>query len=44
MTLSPTIRLVAGLIVSLMTIAGVGLYTVREIRQLLASPDLEPAQ
>ena len=34
MTLSPTIRLVAGLIVSLMTIAGVGLYTVREIRQL----------
>jgi len=33
-TLSPTTRLVAGLIVSLMTIAGVGLYTVREIRQL----------
>ena len=31
---SPTLRLVAGLIVSLMTIGAVGLYTAREIRQL----------
>jgi signal transduction histidine kinase len=31
---SPTLRLVAGLVVSLLTIAGVGLYTAHEIRQL----------
>jgi signal transduction histidine kinase len=33
-TSSPAIRLVAGLVVSLMTIAGVGFYTAHEIRQL----------
>jgi signal transduction histidine kinase len=31
---SPTLRLVAGLVVSLLTIAGVGLYTAHEISQL----------
>jgi signal transduction histidine kinase len=31
---SPTLRLIAGLVVSLLTIAGVGLYTAHEIRQL----------
>ena len=34
MTSSPSFRLVAGLVVSLMTIAGVGFYTAHEIRQL----------
>ena len=34
MTFSPTTRLVAGLIVSLLTIGGVGLYTAHEIQQL----------
>ena len=34
MTTSPSLRLVAGLIVSLLTIAGVGFYTAHEIRQL----------
>ena len=34
MTASPSFRLVAGLVVSLMTIAGVGFYTAHEIRQL----------
>jgi len=33
-TSSPSFRLVAGLVVSLMTIAGVGFYTAHEIRQL----------
>jgi signal transduction histidine kinase len=33
-TSSPAIRLVAGLVVSLLTIAGVGFYTAHEIRQL----------
>jgi signal transduction histidine kinase len=33
-TSSPSLRLVAGLVVSLLTIAGVGLYTAHEIRQL----------
>jgi len=33
-TASPSFRLVAGLVVSLMTIAGVGFYTAHEIRQL----------
>jgi signal transduction histidine kinase len=33
-TSSPSLRLIAGLVVSLLTIAGVGLYTAHEIRQL----------